>query len=173
MTTSVRVNTTTYATTHVAANMIRSLKQIIRASGLDLVHLVDQWEVLEAGVTTWLQSKHLTGLVLEVFDPRERSATSLVGRFDFTIDYDYGADSDGDLWLDPDMIDYVVRKNGVYPAQCRYTFIASTKPGRPAVPGWDGTQFRSTDHLTRRTAGTAITGGVIGAALSYYTRTSK
>ncbi|ACU75760.1 conserved hypothetical protein [Catenulispora acidiphila DSM 44928] len=172
MATSVRVNTTTHAATHVATNMIRSLKQIIRAAGLDPAGLLGQWALLESGVSTWLQSGHLTTLVMEVFDPSDRTVTSLVGRFDFTIEYDYGADSDGDLWLDPDVIDYVIRKNGAYPSQCEYDFTVVNKPGRPAVPGWGKGQLRSSDHLTRRTAGTAITGGTIGASISYYTRNS-
>lgn len=170
MATSVRVNTSAYAATYVATNMIRGLKQIIRAAGLDPAGLLSQWAVLEAGVSAWLQSGHLTSLVMEVFDPSERTATSLVGRFDFTIDYGYDADADGDLWLDPDVIEYVVRKNGAYPSRCKYDFTAVTKPGRPAVPGWGEGQLRASDHLTRRTVGTAITGSTIGASLSYYTR---
>lgn len=172
MTTSVRVNTHTYATTHVATNMLRSMKQIIRESGLSISRIQNQWAVLEAGVAAWLNSRHLTGLVLEVYDPGKASGADLVGRFDFTIDYGYYSDGDGDLWLDPDTITYAVRKNGSYPARCEYRFIADTAPGYPAVDGWSTTTFRSTAGFTRHSVGTAIGGGSLGAGLSYYTRSS-
>jgi hypothetical protein len=172
MTTAVRVNTHTYATTHVTTNMLRSMKQIIRESGLSITRIQNQWAVLETGVATWLNSGHLKGLILEVYDPGKASGADLVGRFDFTIDYGYYSDGDGDLWLDPDTVSYTVRKNGSYPARCEYRFIADTPPGYPAVDGWSTTTFRSTAGFTRHSVGTAIGGGSLGAGLSYYTRSS-
>jgi hypothetical protein len=172
VTASVRVNTHAYATTHVATNMLRGMKQIIRESGLSISKIQSQWAVLEAGVATWLDSGHLKGLVLEVYDPTKPSGDDLVGRFDFTIEYAYYGDGDGDLWLDPDTVSYTVRKNGAYPASCGYRLIADTAPGYPAVSGWSTTTFRSTDGFTRHSVGTAIGGGSLGAGLSYYTRSA-
>ncbi len=172
MTTSVRVNTYTYATTHVATNMLRSMKQIIRESGLSVSKIQSDWAVLEAGVATWLNSRHLRGLVLEVYDPGKQAGADLVGRFDFTIDYGYYGDRDGDLWLDPDTVSYAVRKNGSYPARCAYRLIADTAAGYPPVDGWSTTTFRSTAGFTRHSVGTAIGGGSLGAGLSYYSRSS-
>jgi len=65
MTTNVRVNTYAYATTHVATNMLHSMKQIIRESGLSITRIQGQWAVLEVGIATWLNSGHLERLVLE------------------------------------------------------------------------------------------------------------
>ena len=48
-------------------------------------------------MSSWLASKHLRALTLEVFDPNRKAGDDLVGRFDFTIDYGYYADGDGDL----------------------------------------------------------------------------
>jgi hypothetical protein len=172
MTTSVRVNTHTYATTHVATSMLRGLKQIIRESGLSINTIQNQWTVLESGVATWLDSRHLKTLVLEVYDPDRPAGRDLVGRFDFTIDYGYYSDGDGDLWLDPDTVAYTVRKNGSYPSRCAYRLIADTASGAPAVPGWADTTLRSTAGFTRHSAGTAIGGGSLGAGLSYYTRSN-
>ena len=126
MTTSVRVNTHTYATTHVATSMLRGLKQIIRESGLSIDTVQNQWTVLKSGVATWLDSRHLKTLVLEVYDPDRPAGRDLVGRFDFTIDYGYYSDGEGDLWLDPDTVAYTVRKNGSYPSRCAYRLIADT-----------------------------------------------
>jgi Bacterial HORMA domain 2 len=169
---SVRVNTHTYAATHVATNVLRSMRQIIRESGLRTDTIRDQWVVLESGVATWLGSGHLTSLVLEVYDPAKPAGADLVGRFDFTIDYTYYGDGDGELWLDPDTVSYTVRKNGSYPANCAYRLVADTAPGRPDVPGWSSTMFRSTAGFTRHTVGTTIGGGSLGAGLSYYTRSA-
>ncbi|GAA4469117.1 HORMA domain containing protein [Phytohabitans houttuyneae] len=172
MSTSVRVNTYTHATTHVATNMLRSVKQIIRESGLSTDKIRNQWGVLESGVATWLGSRHLKSLVLEVYDPGKPAGADLVGRFDFTIDYTYYGDGDGELWLDPDTVSYTVRKNGSYPSRCEYRIVAETASGRPDVAGWSSTTLRSTAGFTRHSVGTAIGGGSLGAGLSYYTRSS-
>lgn len=172
MSTAVHVNVITYAHTHVATNLLRSLKQLIQGSGLSAAKLMDDWVVLELGVSTWLQSRHLRGLVLEVLDPT-RQGNDLVGRFDFDIDYGYYADGDGDLWLDADTVGFVIRKNGSYPSRCAYRVIADTAPGYPRVDGWSETTFRSTAGFVRQTAGAAIGGGSLGANLSYYARTGS
>jgi hypothetical protein len=173
VTSAVRVNVHAYATTHVATNMLRGMKQIIRESGLSINRVQSQWAVLEDGVATWLGSQHLKSLVLEVYDPHLPADADLVGRFDFTIDYTYYGDGDGDLWLDPDTVSYTVRKNGSCPARCEYRLIADTSPGYPAVHGWSTTTFRSTADFTRHCVGTAIGGGSLGANLSYYRRRSS
>jgi hypothetical protein len=170
--TAVRVNTTTYATTHVATNMLKSIRQIAREAGLDTTHLNNNWAVLENGVSTWLRSGHLQSLVLEVFDTTLATGKDLVGRFDFVIDYGYYGDGNGELWLDPDTVSYAVRKNGSYPSRCSYRLVADTLPGEPTVPGWSETTFRSTDGFTRHTVGAAIGGGSLGATLAYYKKTS-
>jgi hypothetical protein len=169
MTVAVRTNVTAYATTHVATNMLRSLKQIIQGCGLDPDLLMTQWAVLESGVATWLVSGHLQALVLEVFDPSDR-VDDRRGRFDFTIDYGYYGDGDGELWLDPRTVRQAILKAGSYPSACDYRFVADTAPGAPWVDGWSDTTLRSTAGMTRRTVGTAIGGGSMGASLAYYTR---
>jgi hypothetical protein len=170
--TAVRVNVTTYSHTYVATNLLRSLKQLIKGCGLSTAELIGDWAVLELGVSTWLESRHLTGLVLEVLD-LSKQGNDLVGRFDFDIDYGYYPGGDGDLWLDPDTVEFVIRKNGSYPSRCTYRVIADTTPGYPAVTGWSTTSFRSTAGFVRQTAGTAIGGGSLGASLAYYARTGS
>jgi hypothetical protein len=170
--TSVRVNTHTHTTTHVATNMLRSIKQIIRESGLNTNKIMNQWAVLESGVATWLGTGHLQSLVLEVYDPSKPAGLDLVGRFDFTIDYHYSGEGDGELWLDPDTVAYTVRKNGSYPSLCDYRLVADTAPGHPDVAGWSTTTLRSTVGFTRHSVGTAVGGGSLGATLSYYTRSN-
>jgi Bacterial HORMA domain 2 len=170
--TAVRVSTATHSVTHVTTNILWGLRRIVRDCGLDQTKISSQWEVLEAGTAAWLASGHLRGLVLEVYDPRRAAGSDLVGRFDFTIDYGYYPDGDGDLWLDPDTVAFAIRRAGTYPSACDYRFVADTAPGRPPVDGWSDTAFRSTAGMTRQTLGTGIGGGGIGTSLSYYRRTS-
>ncbi|MHA6779632.1 hypothetical protein ACVGOW_01320 [Pseudonocardia saturnea] len=169
---TVRVNTTSYAHTHVATNLLRGLKRIVQASGLSTASLIGTWSVLEDGVATWLGTGHLQTLVLEVFDPDRRAGNDLVGRFDFAIDYGYYSDGDGELWYDPDSIAFAVRKAGGYLPRCQYRVVATTAPGRPDVAGWSTTSLRETTGFQRHTTGTAVGGGALGANLAYYTRTA-
>ena len=165
--TSVAVNVHTHSATYVATNMLRSIRQIIKGCGLSPAKMVNQWAILEAGVATWLESGHLEALVLEVYDPSD-THDDRRGRFDFTIDYRYYADGEGELWLDPETVRRTVIKNGSYPSTCEYRFVATTSAGRPDVEGWSSTTLRSTDGFTRHSVGTAIGGGGLGASLSYY-----
>jgi hypothetical protein len=163
---SVGVSTATYSATHVATNMLRGLKQIIAGCGLSTAKLARQWSVLESAVATWVASRHLRELVLEVWDPA--SSDVLIGRFDFTIDYSYYGSGDGELWLDPDTVAWAIKKNGSFASQCDYRIVADTAPGAAAVDGWSDTSLRSTDHLRRHSVGTALGGGSTGAGLSYW-----
>lgn len=165
--TTVGVNVQTHTSTHVATNMLRSIRQIIKGCGLSATKMLTEWAVLELGVSTWLESGHLKALVLEVFDPTD-SVDDRRGRFDFTIEYRYYVDGDGDLWLDPETVRRTILKNGSYPSNCDYRFIADTSDGYPHVDGWGETTMRSTDGFTRHTMGAAIGGGSLGASLAYY-----
>lgn len=165
--TTVRVNTTTYTTTYVAGNLLRSLKQLITGCGLDPHRIVDSYAALELGIKTWLDSRDLQIVTLEVFRPK---SDVLVGRFDFSIDYGYGASDDGGFWLDSDEVAYTIRKSGLNAADCDYQVLADTAPGRPEVPGWSTTSYRSTEGFTRHAVGTAIGAGTIGVGLTYYSR---
>ena len=162
----VAVSTSVYSATHVATNMLRGIKRIVAGCGLETSKLVGQWTLLETGVATWIRSRHLEQLVLEVWDTTD--TTQLIGRFDFTIDYTYYGDGEGELWLDPDTVAWAIRKNGSYPSGCDYRIVADTSDGAPTVDGWTSTTLRSTAGMRRHAVGTAIGGGSMGASLSYW-----
>lgn len=166
MSTFVGVNVRTYSATFVANNILRSIRQIIRDSGLSTSKMTDQWAALEAGVATWLKSGHLKALILEVYDLRD-ILDDRRGRFDFTIDYSYG-DDDGELWLDPDVVSHAIRKNGSFPSQCEYRLVADVSDGAPSVLGWSSATLRSTEGFSRHTVGTATAAAKLGASLAYY-----
>lgn len=173
MTTSVHVDTHTYATVHVATSILKGLRQIITAAGLDPAKIIGEWQVLEDGAAAWLRSGHLQALVLEVVDATRPSGDELIGRFDFTIDYGYYPGGDGEFWFDSDSIAFAIRKEGSYPARCDYEIIATLKAGYPSVAGWTSGTLRPTDGLTRRSIGTAVGGGALGAGLTHYTRSTR
>jgi Bacterial HORMA domain 2 len=163
---AVSVSTAVYSATHVATNMLRGLKQIVAGCGLDTRKIMGDWEVLEDGVATWVDSRHLEKLMLEVWD--RKSPNTLIGRFDFTIDYSYYGNSDGELWLDPDTVAWAIKKNGSYPSGCDYRVVATTSSGAPKVDGWSSTALCSTAGMREHSIGTALGGGSIGAGLSYW-----
>ena len=163
---TVRVSTAVYSATHVATNMLRGLKQIIAGCGLDRSRIYRDWDVLERGVASWVESQHLRELVLEIWD--SASAQTLVGRFDFRIDYGYDRSGDGDLWLDSEAVVWAIKKNGSYPSRCEYRIVADTGPGAPVVDGWSQATLRSTSGFRRHSIGTALAGGAMGVGLSYW-----
>src|SRR6266852_810105 len=164
-TTFVQVNTYTHAVTYVTDKMIASLKRIIIWSGLDQSQLADNWATLEKGLKTWLQSKDLLQVTLEIFDPLTNKPA---GRWDLQVSYSYDDEDDGAFWVDTDVIKHAIKKQGLIPSQCAYEFVVTTKPGRPNVPGWVTTEFRSTDGFVRHSIGTAIGAGRLAAGVAYW-----
>jgi hypothetical protein len=167
MSSFVTVNTYAHSVTHVADNMIHSLHQIIRESGLSPDKLVGEWRSLRLAISTWLKSRHLDMAILEVFDPRLVLPYGLVGRWDFDIYY--GSAGDGSMWVNTEDIKYHIRKAGLWPSHCDYRVLLQNYPGAPSVNGWSDTQLRSTDGFIRQSIGTTIDGnGYISAGSAYW-----
>lgn len=161
----VSVNTFTYTAGYLTANLIRSVADILKDVGLDPGEL---WsDTLDRGLKVWIESEDLQALVLEIYN---KATGRLVGRFDFDLDYTYSTGDTGSFWLDRDQVRFAIRKAGILPSGCSYDVIAKTKPGRPDVPGWMSTAFRSTDGMTRHAVGAAIGAGSAAAGLAYYSR---
>jgi len=164
---AVTVNVTTYTSAHtiahVTSKMLLLLKEIIREVGLDPSKLADEWENLERGVSTWLKSRHLNQLTLEIYNPR---TDSLVSRWDLDVIYGYG--NDETFWADTEAIRYSITKAGMVASQCNYRFIIYTSPGRPDVSGWGPCTALSTEGFSRFSIGSAIGGNGIGTEISYW-----
>lgn len=163
MSTVVSVNTYTHSVTYVTNKLLLSIKEIIRLSGLSPEHLTEQLDVLERGIKTWLYTEHLIMLVLEVYNPK---IDKLVGRWDLAIDY--GFSGDGSFWVNTDDIRYNITKAGLWPSECNYRVIATTKPGRPDVQGWSSATLRSTDGFVKQSIGTTIDGSGVSISTGYY-----
>ncbi len=163
MSTFIIVNTYTHSVTYVTDKMLLSLKEIIRGSGLSPEKLATEWTVLQQGISSWLDSRDLETVTLEVFNPK---TNALIGRWDFDIVY--GASGDGGMWVNTDDIKYHILKAGQWPAACDYCIIVKCKPGRPNVEGWSTTNFRSTDGFVRQSLGTTIDANGLKSGAAYW-----
>ena len=162
--TSVAVNTYAYSVTYVADNILKSMKDIIRLSGLDPTNLVHGWANMMRGLQTWLHSGHLETVILEIFHP---TSGALVGRWDIEVVYTTGL-GDGDFWTDTEQIKYHVRKAGLAPSEARYRLVLQNKPGYTPVAGWEPTRCRSTEGFVRHSLGSTIEHYGLGASAAYW-----
>lgn len=163
MTTSVAVNTYTHSVTYVTDKMLMSLMEIIRGSGLSPEKLSADWKLLHRGIKTWIESKDLEQVILEVYNPK---SDALVGRWDFDICY--GWTGDGGMYVDTDDIRYHITKSGQWPSQCEYRITLLTKPGRPNVEGWGYGALRSTEGFARQSIGTTINSQGLTSGAAYW-----
>ncbi len=162
--TSVAVNTYTHSVTYVADNILKSIKDIIRLSGLDPTNLVDSWSSNMRAIQAWLHSGHLEVVVLEIFNPK---TDILVGRWDIEVIYTTGL-GDGGFWTDTEQIKYHVLKAGLAPSKAKYRLVLQNKPGYPDVDGWGSTQYRSTEGFVRHSLGSTIEHYGLGANTAYW-----
>ena len=113
---AVSVNTYAYSVTYVADNILKSFKDIINLSGLDPSNLVGSWPTHQLAIKTWLASRHLRAVFLEIYDPR---TDKLITRWDMDVVYSW-SEGDGSFYTDTDQIRYAIRKVGLIPSQALY-----------------------------------------------------
>lgn len=65
-------------------------------------------------------------------------------------------------------IRFAIRKCGVIPSSCSYRILMDNAPGRPDVPGWSSTSYKSTDGFVHQNIGTTIGTHAIGANTGYW-----
>ncbi|MGQ5525333.1 hypothetical protein ACUHMQ_19010 [Chitinimonas sp. PSY-7] len=164
--TTVATYSYTHSVTYVADNILKSLKDIIRLSGLDPDHFASHWTSNLLAVKTWLESGHLERAILEVYDPK---SDSLIIRWDVDVVYTWAA-GDGSFWTDTDQLKYAIRKAGVTPSQAKYSFLLQNKPGRPDVQGWGPASYRSTDGMVKQSLGATVEHSGLGANAGYWRR---
>ena len=162
--TAVAVYSYTYSVTYVADNILKSLKDIIRLSGLDPARLVNSWDSNMRALRTWLDSGDLQRVVLEIYDPR---TNTLITRWDVDVVYSWSS-GDGSFWTDTEQLKYHIQKAGLAPSEASYRLLMDNKPGRPDVQGWSSTNFRSTSGMVRQTLGSTIEHNGLGASAAYW-----
>ncbi len=156
--------TYTHTVTYVTTKMLLTLKEIIREIGLDPARFTDSWDSNERAISTWLASRHLKRVTLEVYDPK---TDKLVTRWD--MDVVYASVGDGVLWVDTAAVRYSIAKAGLVPSTCRYNLILSA-PGGENVTGWSDCDYRSTDGFNRFTLGATVGGNGLSAQTAYWSR---
>ena len=158
----------TQSVTYVADNILKSLKDIIRLSGMDPTNFVNDTEVNMRGIKAWLDSEDLEKITLEIYNPL---TNALILRWDIEVCYSWSS-GDGNFWTDTDQLRWAIRKSGIAPENARYSLLVKTKPGRPDVAGWSRTSFRSVDGMIRQSLGSTIEHNGLGASASYWRQAS-
>lgn len=154
----------THSVTYVADNILKSLKDIIRLSGLDPSELVSLRAAYMRGLETWLNSGDLERVVLEIYNP---NTNALIVRWDIDIVYSWSGDS-GSFWTDTEQLKYAILKTGLHPSDAKYNLLITHKPGAPSVDGWSSTTYRSTDGMVKQTLGSTIEHSGLGANTAYW-----
>lgn len=161
---AVSVYSYAHSVSYVTDNILKSLKDIIRLSGLSPEHLADEWASLHRAISTWISSQHLEQVILEVYNPK---TDALVTRWDIDVVYAWDG-SAGQFWTDTEQLRYAILKQGLWPSEARYRVLLQNKPGRPAVAGWGPASARSLDGFVRQSLGTTIEHGGLGASAHYW-----
>ena len=165
MSTSTFVISYAYTVTYITDKMLFLLKEIIRDIGLDPAKFANDWATYENAVRTWLASRHVERIRLEVYDPANNALVSF-----WDIDVVYATVGDSSLWVDAAAVRYAIIKQGHTPSFCRYDIIVINKPGRPDVPGWGTCALRSTEGFRRYSVGSAVGGNGLSAEVAYWSR---
>lgn len=156
----------THSVVYVADNILRSLKNIIRLSGLDPTEFVGDWQTYMSAIQAWLNSGDLQKVVLEIYHPKN---DALVFRWDIEIAYGWSG-GDGSFWTDTEQLAYAIRKAGLAPSEARYRLLLDTRPGRPDVAGWSSASYRSVEGMVRQSLGTTVEHSGLGGSTSYLRR---
>jgi hypothetical protein len=163
---AVNVYSHTHSVTYVAENILKSLKDIIRLSGLDPTEFVQDWDLHMRGVDGWLRSGDLERVMLDIYHPRTG-----VLLFQWSIEISYAWNGgDGSFWTDTDQLKYAIRKAGLAPSEAKYDLRLNTKPGRHDIAGWSKAAARATEGMVRQSLGTTIGHGSLSASTSYLRR---
>lgn len=161
-------NTFAYAQTHsitfLSDNLRNTLREVIRENGLSPDKLMQDWTTIERGIHTWLQSGHLTNIVVEFYRPGSGIAAA---RWEFPISY-RGSGVDYDMWLDKNYLRQLIAKAKRPTSDCTYRVTLSINPGAPDVDGFSDCTFLSTAQLAARQAGTVIATGHLTANVTYW-----
>lgn len=154
----------THTATYVSDKLRNFLKQLVHHYGLNPQGVLDAWsEWVDRAARTWLESGHLSDIVIEFYRPGSDFAAA---RWDFPIRYDgNGVD---EMWIDRDFFRDSLAKAKAPPPNCYYRIVLMTVPGRPDVAGVEYTSLRSINGLVSREAGTVIATPDIMASARYY-----
>jgi hypothetical protein len=153
-----------HSVTYVADNILKSLKDIIRLSGLDPSQFVASYADYTRALEAWLNSGDLEMVILEIYNP---NTNALIIRWDIEVVYSWSGGS-GSFWTDTEQLRYAIKKVGINPIEAKYTLLLKHKPGAPDVSGWGPSSYRSTAGMLRQSLGSTVEHSGLGASTSYW-----
>ncbi len=161
-------HTTTYARTHsitfLSDNLLNTLREVIRENGLSPEKLMQDRDVITNGMRTWLNSGHLTQVVVEFYRP---GATTADARWEFPVGYS-GSGVEDDMWLDKSYLKQLIAKAKRPSSECSYRIVLFTSSGAQRVAGFSDCTLLPTGSMVARSAGTVIATGHVTAGVTYW-----
>lgn len=154
----------THSIVFLSDNLRNTLRDVIRENGLSPNKLIQDWETIERGIRTWLQTGHLNNIVIEFYKPGAWTASA---RWEFPIGYT-GSGVDDDMWMDKAYLRQLIAKSARPTNDCTYRILLCKDPGAPKVAGFTDGIFLSTGQLAARQAGTVIATGHMTAGATYW-----
>jgi hypothetical protein len=145
-------------------NLRNSLREITRENGLDPSRLMQDWEQIQVGVRTWLDSGHLKAVIVEFFRPWANTASA---RWEFPVLYT-GSGVEDDMWLDKGYLRQLVAKAARPTRDCSYRIVLNVRNGAPPVDGFGPCTLLATGNLSARQAGLVIATGHMTASVTYW-----
>jgi hypothetical protein len=164
---SIGVNIAVYPVTYVSNEILNSLIRIVDKRGLGLDYINQNKNTIADGLFTWLGTRHLEKVVLEIYDSDKNG---VLERFDMCFEYSAVVPSTSDSIFETNLKkleDFLGRLPNL-PADANYRVVVVLGDGAPDVPGWSPTSLRSVDHLKNQKLGGFIRADYIGAAMEYW-----
>lgn len=148
---------------YVADKLRVLIRDVIRRYGLNPQTFVNDWSGdLEHAARTWMESEHLTDVILEFYRP---GSTVCETFWEFPIEYD-GNGVDDDMWNDRAFLEGAIAKSRFPSAGCEYRVLLRHAAGAPDV-GLVSASSKSRAHLVSRQAGTVIATPDLMASAKY------
>ncbi|MBI1744517.1 hypothetical protein HYR54_15830 [Candidatus Acetothermia bacterium] len=145
------VKTLGMSVTHTVTETIHAWLRITGGLDLDTNMLINGRDSIEKVLKTWITSRHLKAVFLEVYHP---GSNQCVARFDLVYSYDPTCSNEaGGYTIKMDSIDEVVKQLKSKVQGAIYRIIVDLAENAPQVPGWTPTQPLSTDGLTKESIG--------------------
>jgi len=156
-----------------------------QARGLGTDRIANKREKLESALYTYLNTRHLRKVSIEVHEEGASKNDEAIERFDLTYevkDPDDLSDREIERLQDRDFNQY--RKDvmeqlqdvDALPSNVDYRILIWCAPEndlgqpKPDVEGWSSTSARSTDHLNKKNLGDAVNTGAINADADLWVR---
>ena len=177
--------TWTQTTNFVVTSTVGFLFDYAQARGLGTDRISNKREKLESALYTYINTRHLRKVSIEVYEEGASKSDEAIERFDLTYEVknpDDLSDDDIQRLQDKDFNQY--RKDVMeqlqdldsLPSNVDYRILIWCAPendlgqSKPNVEGWSSTTARSTDDLNQKNLGDAVNTGPINGDASLWVR---